>query len=174
MRSSQPPTRRGFTLVVVLVIMSGGILVATGLIFVAQTEIAGVAGAERRVQTQALAWSGVEAIMVRLNEQREEILTGRTPELDEQYVIYETPARTMTAKPPYCMRPKRERSRVSASCWRRVPMSTNRGLSTSLLFIWRLRRGVPSGTKCHWLHRRGPNRYYMEPDEDGSRQQPRC
>ncbi len=85
--------RRGLTLVAVLVIMGGALLVATSLLFVAQTEIAGSAGAAGRVQSHALAWSGVQAVMVRLDEQRDEILEGRLPQLDEQHDVYETATR---------------------------------------------------------------------------------
>ncbi len=83
----------GLALVAVLVVMGGALLVATSLLFVASAEVAGSAVAAERVQAQALARSGILAVMGRLNEQRETILAGRTPELDEVYEIYETGTR---------------------------------------------------------------------------------
>ncbi len=90
--TGRPPsgTRRGLALIAVLVVMGGALLVATSLLFVAHAEIAGSSVAADRVQTRALARSGVMAVMVRLNEQREAILQGRTPELDDEYEIYDT------------------------------------------------------------------------------------
>jgi DNA uptake protein ComE-like DNA-binding protein len=77
-------------LIAVLLIMGATVLVATSLLFVAQAEYAGSARAEDTVQSRALAWSGVQAAIARLNEQRDEILEGSVPQLDdEQFVIYE-------------------------------------------------------------------------------------
>ena len=83
----------GLALIAVLVVMGGALLVATSLLFVANAEIAGSSVAAERVQAQALVRSGIMAVMGRLNEQRETILAGRTPELDESYEIYETGSR---------------------------------------------------------------------------------
>ena len=80
---------RGFSLVAVLVVIGCAVLVVTSLLFVAQAEVAGTARAVDAVQARALAWSGVQVVMGRLNEQRDLILEGRSPELDERYVIYE-------------------------------------------------------------------------------------
>ena len=80
---------RGFSLVAVLVVIGCAVLVATSLLFVARAEVAGTARAADAVQARALAWSGVQVVMGRLNEQRDLILEGRSPELDERYVIYE-------------------------------------------------------------------------------------
>ena len=77
----------------VLVVMGGALLVATSLLFVAHAEIAGCAGAAEQAQTQALARSGIAVVVMQLNEQREEILAGRTPQIDEEFAIYETGAR---------------------------------------------------------------------------------
>ncbi len=90
-RTRQPP--HGFALVAVLVVMGGALLVATSLLFVAQAEIAGSAVAADRAQAHALARSGVVAVIARLDEQRQEILDGRTPRIDEEFVIYETAGR---------------------------------------------------------------------------------
>jgi len=87
-------TRRGLALVAVLVVMGGALLVTTSLLFVVHAELAGCAGAAERAQTRALARSGIAVVVMQLNEQREEILAGRTPQIDQQFVIYETGTRT--------------------------------------------------------------------------------
>ena len=66
---------------------------ATSLLFVAQAEIAGSAVSADRAEAQALVRSGLVAVMALLDEQRPEILDGRTPRIDEEFVIYETAGR---------------------------------------------------------------------------------
>jgi DNA uptake protein ComE-like DNA-binding protein len=88
------PHRRGLALIAVLLIMGATVLVATSLLFVAQAEYAGSARTDDTVQARALAWSGVQAAMVRLDEQHQDILDGSVPELDEaQFIVYETATR---------------------------------------------------------------------------------
>lgn len=83
-------SRRAFVLLAVLVIVGCALLVATGVVFLAQADVAGSAGAADAAQSRALAWSGLQAVMSRLNDQRDRILNSELPQLDEQYVIYET------------------------------------------------------------------------------------
>ena len=85
-------------LIAVLLVMGGTVLIATSLLFVAQAEMAGSARTADTVRSRALAWSGVQAAIVRLNEQRDVILEGDVPRLDEQFVIYETPSRLGVAR----------------------------------------------------------------------------
>ncbi len=92
-RQRSPGGNHGLALVAVMVVMGGALLVATSLVFVLNAEVAGSSVAAERVQAQALARSGIMVVMGRLNEQRETILAGRTPELDETYEIYETGTR---------------------------------------------------------------------------------
>ncbi len=82
--------RKGFVLIAVLVVVGSAILVATGLLFIAQGRAADTAGAAESAQSRALAWSGVQVVMGQLNDQRERILNGELPRLDRQYTIYET------------------------------------------------------------------------------------
>jgi len=88
MSGHQP--RRSFVLIAVLVIVGSALLVATSLLYVAQSEAAGASGTADAAQSRALAWSGVQAVMSRLNDQRDRILAGDVPELDSPYVMYET------------------------------------------------------------------------------------
>ncbi len=91
--SHAPAARRSFILLAVLVVMVSAILVATSLLFVAQTEAAGAAGAGDAAQARALLWSGAQAIMAELHAQKGKILAGEMPALEPQYVIYETSTR---------------------------------------------------------------------------------
>src|SRR5687767_3803155 len=86
--------RRSFVLIAVLVIVSSALLVATALLFVAQSQAMAAAVSGEAVSARALAWSGVAAVMSRLNDQRDRILAGQTPQVDRQYLIYDAPGRT--------------------------------------------------------------------------------
>ena len=83
---------RGFTLIAVLVLMGSALLVGTSLLFMAQAEMAGSVGTAGAAQSRALAWSGVQALMSDLNDQRQQILDGETPTIEDEYVIYELDA----------------------------------------------------------------------------------
>ncbi len=80
---------RSFVLVAVLVITGSALFVVTGVLFRAQADLAGRAGARDRVQSRLLAWSAAQAVMSRLDEQRDRILDGLAPRLDREYVLYE-------------------------------------------------------------------------------------
>ncbi len=84
---------RGFTLIAVLVIMGSALLVGTSLLFMAQAEAAGTAGAADAAQSRALAWSGIQAVMSTLNDQRQRILDGEVPAVADEYAVYETDTR---------------------------------------------------------------------------------
>jgi DNA uptake protein ComE-like DNA-binding protein len=85
--------RRSFVLIAVLVIVGASLLVATSQLFVAQTELAVSSGAGESAQSRALAWSGLQAVMAELNDQRSLILAGESPHLDPKIVVYEFAAR---------------------------------------------------------------------------------
>lgn len=86
--------RRSFVLIAVMIIVGMGLLVATGLLFLMQADVAGAAGTADAAQSRVLAWSGVQAVMNRLDGQRDLILDGEQPTLESEYVIYETETRT--------------------------------------------------------------------------------
>ena len=79
-RARQPD--RAFVLIAVLVIVGGALLVATSVMFIAHAELAGEAGLAEAAQSRALAWSGVQAVMNRLDDQRDLILDSEGPELE--------------------------------------------------------------------------------------------
>ncbi len=83
------PADRGFTLIAVLVIVGSALLVATSMVFIAQAEIAGASYTARTAQTRSSVESALQVVVLRLNEQRDVILDGELPVLDEQYELYE-------------------------------------------------------------------------------------
>jgi len=85
---------RSFVLLVVLIIVAAAMLIATSLLFMVHADLAGQTRAHQAPQSRALALSGLQIVMVRLNEQRDGILNGERPRLDEEYVIYETDGRS--------------------------------------------------------------------------------
>jgi DNA uptake protein ComE-like DNA-binding protein len=85
--------RHAFILMAVLIVMVCAILVATSLLFVGQTEAAGAAGAADAAQARALLWSGTQVILAELSDQKQRILAGELPTVEQQYVIYETTSR---------------------------------------------------------------------------------
>lgn len=89
--SAPPPSkRRSFIILAVLVITGSALFIATGALFMAQAELAGASGIGAAAQSRSLAWSGVQVLMGELNQQRERILQGELPTLDEEYRIYES------------------------------------------------------------------------------------
>lgn len=80
-------------MVAVLVVMMAAMLVATSLLSIATSNAAVTSGEVDRVQARALAMSGVEAAMALLQEQRDMILSGNSPELDDEFVIYDEAGR---------------------------------------------------------------------------------
>lgn len=91
--TSLATSRRSFIMLAVLVCMMSAMLVATSLLFISQSEAAGASGSADTAQTRALLWSGVQAVMGRLAEQRDRLLAGDLPSVDSQFIIYETESR---------------------------------------------------------------------------------
>ena len=87
--SPQPP--RGFVLIAVLVIVGGAILMTTSMLLLYQAQLATTARSADAVQSRMLASSGLQAVMTVLDGQRDEILAGRSPRVDRQYLVYESP-----------------------------------------------------------------------------------
>jgi DNA uptake protein ComE-like DNA-binding protein len=93
--SGGEPTRarRAFVLIAVMVLVGSALLIATGLVFMAQAETAGLATTRDAAGSRALAWSGVQAVIAELDGQRDRLLDSELPRLEEQYVLIETPGR---------------------------------------------------------------------------------
>ncbi len=98
MSRAAAPSRRAMTLIAVLLVMGGAIVIATSLLFVSQSQLAALSAATDAAQARAIAWSGIQAVMLRLDDQRSEILEGRLPRIDEQLTIYESAGRLGVAR----------------------------------------------------------------------------
>ncbi|MCA9292152.1 MAG: helix-hairpin-helix domain-containing protein [Phycisphaerales bacterium] len=85
--------RRSFVLVTVLVIVGIALFVATSFLFLAQAEVAGVSSSLDAVQSRALLRSGLRVVIAELDRQREGILDGDLPRLEDSYVLDENGSR---------------------------------------------------------------------------------
>jgi DNA uptake protein ComE-like DNA-binding protein len=81
--------RRSFVMVAVLVVVACAIFVVTGVLFLVHGDVAAGTEHARQVQARAIAWSGLQAIVARMEGERDRILDGALPDLDEQYVVFE-------------------------------------------------------------------------------------
>lgn len=81
--------RRGSILISVLVVLAIGTLIGTGVLLRVDAERAGADASRRRDQSRALAWSGVQAVMVEIADARERLLAGERPELTEAWTLFE-------------------------------------------------------------------------------------
>ena len=83
--------RRSFVLIAVLVIVAVALLVATTLLVLVQAEHASAVHTRRELQSRAIARGGIDRVVAALDQQRDRILDGELPRLDEQYTIHESP-----------------------------------------------------------------------------------
>ncbi|MBT8485702.1 MAG: helix-hairpin-helix domain-containing protein, partial [Phycisphaerae bacterium] len=86
-------TRRSFILVAVLIVMGSALLVVTGILAMVQADRAGMVSVRGRTQSRLIAWSAVQAITTELDRQRDEVLDGRMPRLDDWMTLYEADGR---------------------------------------------------------------------------------
>ncbi|MCA9298467.1 MAG: helix-hairpin-helix domain-containing protein, partial [Phycisphaerales bacterium] len=84
-------TRSGVTIFGVLLLIVISTLVATTVLGAAGAERGVAEVGIRRVQSRALAWSGVQAVMSELLDQREQILRGEAPVVTEEWALFEGP-----------------------------------------------------------------------------------
>jgi DNA uptake protein ComE-like DNA-binding protein len=70
--------------VVVSIAALGGVSAS----YMAQAEVQSASGSLRRIQSRALAWSGVQAAMTELAQQRDAILRGERPQLTGEWELY--------------------------------------------------------------------------------------
>lgn len=89
-RSARGANRRGLILVAVMIVIGIALLMAGTLLYVSQAEAAGAAAIRQQAQSRLMARSALEVLVRRLNAQRDVILEGRTPDVDDQYVMFES------------------------------------------------------------------------------------
>lgn len=80
--------RRGVVLLAVLVIVALGALAGTTMLLAVQGQRGRHAALLDRDQGRAMAWSGVQAVMAELAEQRIDLLGGNDPELTDAFVLF--------------------------------------------------------------------------------------
>lgn len=79
---------RGFVLYVVLIVVTIGALMAGSVVYAAHAQRASADAAARRVQSRAIAWSGVQAAMEELRVQRDELIRGGEPDVPDEWTMF--------------------------------------------------------------------------------------
>ncbi|MEZ6242873.1 MAG: helix-hairpin-helix domain-containing protein [Phycisphaerales bacterium] len=82
-RRTTQTRRRGLVILAVLIVVTMAALVGSAVLLRADAGTHAARGELRRTQTRAAAWSGVQAVMARLAEQRDDLLAGGAPVLPE-------------------------------------------------------------------------------------------
>jgi DNA uptake protein ComE-like DNA-binding protein len=91
---------RAFALYAVLVTVTIGALVAASVVYSAQAQRIAADAAARRVQSRAIAWSGVQAAQEELRLQRGDLLLGRRPVLSDEWPLFvDADGRRAVARP---------------------------------------------------------------------------
>lgn len=85
------PGRRGLVLLAVLVVVTIAALTGSTAMYLAGAEMASAGSSLRRIQARALAWSGVQAVMAELADQRDALLDGHEPQLTQAWELFERP-----------------------------------------------------------------------------------
>jgi hypothetical protein len=80
--------RSGFTLYVVLIVVVIGALMAGSVVYSAQAQRSSADAAARRVESRAIAWSGVQAAMEELRSQRDEMIRGGEPRMPTAWTLF--------------------------------------------------------------------------------------
>ena len=79
---------RAFVLYAALIVVAIGALIASSVVHAAQAQRSSADAAARRVQSRAIAWSGVQAAMEALRAQRDDLLRGRSADLPEDWSMF--------------------------------------------------------------------------------------
>ena len=80
--------RRAMVLLGVMIVIAMAALAGTTAMYLAQAELAASRTALKRVQSRAMAWSGVQAAMAEMADQRDKLLDGQSPELTQQWELF--------------------------------------------------------------------------------------
>ena len=91
MTSRPHETRRGFTLIAVLLVIGASTLAVTIFLKWSSAEIAIASASAERSRSRLLVDSGIAIVLSELRAQREVILEGRRPEIERTYVVHEGP-----------------------------------------------------------------------------------
>lgn len=86
-------TRRGTILLAVLLVISLSALAATTAMYLGEAAGEGARMSLKRTRSRAMAWSGVQAVMAELSDQRDKILDGENPQVTNQWQLFEESGR---------------------------------------------------------------------------------
>lgn len=90
--------RRGLVILVVMVVVTLSALIGSSVLLLGEDANASTTFDRRATQARLSAWSGVQAVMARLHDQREDLLLGATPDLPESWTF---PIETDGAPPAF-------------------------------------------------------------------------
>lgn len=80
--------RGGSAIFAVLMLLVIGVIIVASVLVSADAAGTSTESERQRTQSRALAWSGVQAVMAELAEQREGLLDGLDPELTEEWSLF--------------------------------------------------------------------------------------
>ncbi len=86
-------SRRGTILLAVLLVISLSALAATTAMYLGQAAGEGARMSLKRTRSRAMAWSGVQAVMAELSDQRDKVLDGDNPQITNQWQLFEESGR---------------------------------------------------------------------------------
>lgn len=81
-------TRRGAVIFAVLIVVVLSALIGWTMLSRADAQVASLSASMKHGQARAAAWSGIQAVMARLAGQREAILGGAWPEVDDEIEVF--------------------------------------------------------------------------------------
>lgn len=81
-------TRRAGAIIAVLMLLIMGIIIAATVLVTADAARATSHAEMQRVQSRAIGWSGVQALMVELAGQREDLLDGQEPNITAEWDLF--------------------------------------------------------------------------------------
>jgi DNA uptake protein ComE-like DNA-binding protein len=82
--------RRGSVILAVMVVVTIAALTGATGVYLARSQAAVTSGSLKRTQSRALAWSGVQAAMAEMADQREKLLDGEAPDVTREWDLYAT------------------------------------------------------------------------------------
>ena len=92
MRTRANPSRRhrrhAMVLLSVMLVVTIAALAGTTAMYFAQAQMAATRTTLKRTQSRAMAWSGVQAAMAEIADQREKLLDGGAPELTLEWELF--------------------------------------------------------------------------------------
>src|SRR5262245_21083310 len=80
--------RRAMILLSVMLVVAIAALAGTTAMYFSQAQMASTRTTLKRTQARAMAWSGVQAAMAEIADQREKLLDGGAPDLTTEWELF--------------------------------------------------------------------------------------